>query len=58
MDEIEVISILKRYIDKMAERVTKLPEFLLNAVIWSHLAHSWLGLNYMCTAKYKTLGNG
>ena len=58
MDEIEVINFLKRYSDKNTERVTKLPVFLFSAAIWSHLAHSWPDLNYMCKAKYKTLGNG
>ena len=40
------------------ERAIKLPAFLFSAAIWLHLAHSWPGLNYMCKAKYKTLGNG
>ena len=58
MDEIEVINIFKRYSDKKTERVTRSPVFLFSAAIWSHLAHSWPGLNYMCKAKYKKLGNG
>ena len=58
MDEIEVINILKRYSDKKTKRVIKLPVFLFSATILSHLAYSWPDLNYMCKAKYKTLGNG
>ena len=58
MDEVEVINILKRYSDKKTVRVIKSPEFLFSIAIRSHLAHSWPGLNYMCKAKYKTLGNG
>ena len=57
MDEIDVINILKRYKDKK-DRVIKSPAFLFSAAIWSHLAHSWPGLNYMCKAKCNTLGNG
>ena len=40
-----------------SEKEIKSPVFLFNAAIWSHLAYSWPGLNYTCTAKYKTLGN-
>ena len=57
MDEIDVINILKRYIDKKTDRVIKSPAFLVSAAVWSHLAHSWPGLNNMCKAKYKKLGN-
>ena len=31
---------------------------LFSTAIWSYLAHSWSGLNYICKAKYKTHGNG
>ena len=55
MDEIEVINILKRCSDKKTERVIKSPVFLFSAAIWSHLADSWLGLNFMCKEKYKNL---
>ena len=58
MDEIEVTNALKRYSNKKIERVIKSPAFLFSAAIWSNLAHFWSGLNYMCKAKYKTLGNG
>ena len=58
MDKNEVINILKRYSDKKTERVIKSPEFLFSAVLQSHLAHSWSGLNYKRKTKYKTLGNG
>ena len=34
----------------------KSPTFLY-AAIWLHLAHFWMGLKYICKAKYKTLGN-
>ena len=27
------------------------PAFLFSVGVWSHLAHSWPGLNYMCEAK-------
>ena len=46
MDETEVINVLKRYSNK--KRVIKSPAFLFSAAIWSYLAHSWSGLNYMC----------
>ena len=58
MDEVAVTNILKRYSDKKTEGVIKSPEFLFSVAIRSHLAHSWPGLNYMCKAKYQTLGNG
>ena len=58
MNEIEIINILKRYSDKKTKRLIESPEFLFSATIWSHLAHSWPRLNYMCNVKYKTLGNG
>ena len=57
MDEIKVINILKQYSDKKTERMIKSPWFLFISAIWSYLAHYWPGLNYMCKAKYKTLGN-
>ena len=58
MDEIEVINILKQCNDKKVEKVViKSLLLLFSAAIWSHLAHSWYGLNFMCKAKYKTLGN-
>ena len=57
MDETGVENILKRYSDKKTERVIKSPEFLFSATILLHVAHSWLCLNCMCKAKYKTLGN-
>ena len=57
MNEVEVINIFKRYSDKNTEKVIKSPAFLFRAAIWSHLAH-WPGLNYLCKANYKTLGNG
>ena len=64
MDEIEVITILKRYKDKKTERererkrrVIKSPAFLFSTAIWPYLAHSRSGLNYMCKAKHKTLEN-
>ena len=53
MDETEIINILKQCSAKKAEKVIKSPAFLF-AAIWSHLAHSWPGLKYMCKAKYKT----
>ena len=56
MDETEIINILKQCSAKKAEKVIKSPAFLF-AAIWSHLAHSWPGLKYMCKAKYKTLRN-
>ena len=58
IDEVEVLNVLKRYIDKKIdrERAIILPALLFAATTWSNLAHSWLGLNYMCKAKYKTLG--
>ena len=51
MDKIEVINVLKRYCDKKTERERE------SAVIWSCIAHSWTGRNYMCKAKYETLGS-
>ena len=39
-------------------RVRKSPAHLFSAAIWSYLAYSWAGLNYMCKAKYKNRGNG
>ena len=54
--EVEVIDIFKRYSDKK-NRVVKSLAFLFSAAIWSHLEHPWPGLNYMCKAKYITLGN-
>ena len=57
MDEIEATNILKRHSDKKTKRVIKSPEFLFSAAIWSHLAYSWLGLNYICEAKCKALVN-
>ena len=56
MNEVEVINSFKRYSDEKTERVTKSPAFLFSAAISA--AHYWPGLNYMCKAKYKTLGNG
>ena len=44
--------------DIVIKRLIKLPAFLFSALICSHLAHSWPGLNYMCKAKYETIGNG
>ena len=62
MNEVEIINIFKRYSDKKIERViksiVKSPAFLFSVAIWSHLAHSCPGLNYMCKLKYETLGNG
>ena len=58
MDEIEFINVLKRYSDKKTKRLIKSPAFLLSVEIWSYLAHSWSGLNYIYKTKYKTLGNG
>ena len=58
MAEIEVKNILKQYSDKKTVTVIKSPAFLFSAAIWSHLAHFWSGLNYMCKAKYRTVGNG
>ena len=58
MDERQVINILKWYSDKKAERVKKSLEFLFSAALWTHLAHSWPDLKYICKTKYKTLGNG
>ena len=57
MDEIEAINILKhfKYSDKKTVRVIKSPAVLFDVAIWSHLAQSWPGPNYMCKAKYKTL---
>ena len=52
MNEVEVINIFKRYSDKKKERLIKSPSFLFSTMIWSHLAHSWPGINYMCKAKY------
>ena len=57
MNEV-VINIFKGYNDKKTKRGIKSLAFLFRAAIWSHLAHSWPGLNYMCKVKYKTLGNG
>ena len=51
MDEIEVINVLKQYSDE------KTGSDKIRAAILSYLAHSLSGLNYMCKAKYKTLGN-
>ena len=51
-------NILKRRDDKKnRNRVIKSPLFLFSAAIWSYLTYSWPGLNFMCKAKYKTLGN-
>ena len=33
-------------------------KILFSAVIWSHLAHSWPRLNFMCKAKYNAIENG
>ena len=57
MNEVEVIIIFKRYSDKKKERVIKAPALLFSPAILSHLTHSWPGVNYVCKAKYKTLGN-
>ena len=57
IDEIEVTNVLKRYSDKKVERMIKSSAFLCSAVIWSYLAHSWPGLNFLCKARYKTLEN-
>ena len=38
------------------QRLIKSPAFLFSAAIWTHLAHYRPGLNYICKAKYKTLG--
>ena len=54
MNEVEVINIFKRYIDKKTESDK---EFLFSAAIWSHLVHSCPGLNCTCKAKYKTVRN-
>ena len=51
MDEIKVINILKQYCDKKTKRVIKSPALLYSTAIWSHLARSWPGLNYMCKAE-------
>ena len=51
-----VINIFKQYSDK--KTVIKLPAFLFSGLISSHLPHSWPGLNYICKAKYETIGNG
>ena len=56
IEEIKVINILKQCSDKKIARVIKAPTFLFTT-IWSHLAHSWHGLKYLCQAKYKTFGN-
>ena len=56
MDKVGVINIWKWYSDEKTERVIKLPAFLFSAAIWSHLAHSWPSLSYVCTVIYKTLG--
>ena len=56
LDETEVINTLKQLSDKKTERVIKSPAFL-SAAIWSHFAHSWPGLKYMCQTTYKVLGN-
>ena len=42
--------------DRETERETETerresPAFLFSVGVWSHLAHSWPGLNYMCEAK-------
>ena len=47
MDEIGVINILKRYRDKKTKELIKSPEFFFSSAIWSHLAHSWPGLDYV-----------
>ena len=52
MDEMKVISILKRCSDK--KTVIKSPEFLFSAVILSNLAHSRPDLG----KKLERLGNG
>ena len=60
MSEVEVINIFKPYSkrkkkrDRETETETKRresPAFLFSAGVWSHLAHSWPSLNYMCKAK-------
>ena len=56
MNEVEALNIFKHYSDK--KTVVKPPAFLFSTMIWSHLEHFWPGLNYMCKAKYKTIGNG
>ena len=50
-----IINILKRCSDKKTDGVIKSPAFLFSTKIWSHLAHYWFSLNYMCKAKYKTM---
>ena len=57
MDEIDVTNVLKRYSNKKTEKMVKPPAFLFSAAIWSYLAYSQPGLNYMCKQKYKTLVN-
>ena len=56
MDEIEVRNNLKGYSIKKTERVINSPAFLFGTTIWSYLSHSWSGINYICKAKYETLG--
>ena len=56
MDEIEVRNNLKGYSNKKTERVIKSPAFSFRTTIWSYLSHSWSGINYICKAKYKTVG--
>ena len=46
------------YSHRKTKRVVKSPAFLFSIAIWSYLAYSWSVLNYMCKAKYTTLGNG
>ena len=55
MDEVQVIDNLRRHSNKKAERLPSV--FLFSAAIWSHSAHSWPGLHYMCKEVYETLGN-
>ena len=43
--------------DKKTETAIKSLAFLFSAAVWLHLAYSWPSLDYMCKAKYKTLGN-
>ena len=49
--------ILKWYSNKKTETAIKSLAFLFSAAVWLHLAYSWPSLDYMCKAKYKTLGN-
>ena len=41
MNEVEIIN----RSDKKTDRVIKPPAFLFSAANWSHLGHSWPGLN-------------